>query len=188
MSPLRRRGPVREPRPVWLILCEGTVTERLYLRDLQSRTAVQLVVEPCSGNPLTKIQQAKKRWKENPGVWERVWCVTDVDDHTEEVKRAEASIRDLKWLNLAISNPCIELWALLHFEDQFAWISSKSAQDRFEKHCPGYLRKKHLPAKQLFEREHKALERARKLTPGANPSTGIPDLIEALLAEGRRRG
>jgi RloB-like protein len=187
MSPLRRRAPVRQPRTVWLVLCEGRVTEKEYFLSFKRRTSIELDVRDCSGGPLTLVKQAKRLWQEAPGTWDHVWCVFDVDDRSREVKQAEDIARRARWLSLAISNPCIELWSLLHFQEQNAWISQEAVQKLLEKYCPGYLPKKRLPVERLFELEPQAIARARKLTPGKNPSTGIPDLIEALLATGRNR-
>lgn len=188
MAPHRRRPPAKPPRPVWLVLCEGRVTEEQYFLGFRRRTDLVLEIQHCSGGPLIQVKQAKRRWEEAPKTWDRVWCVFDVDDRPQEVKQAEDLARSVSWLSLAVSNPCIELWALLHFQEQTGWLSGGTAQRLFEQHCPGYLPKKRLPIERLFELEPQAIARARKLTLGENPSTGIPDLIEALLAAPRDRG
>lgn len=189
MSPLRRRAPVRQPRAVWLVLCEGRVTEKEYFLSFKRRTSIELDIRDCSGGPLTLVKQAKRLWREARGTWDHVWCVFDVDDRSREVKQAEEMARTAQWLSLAISNPCIELWALLHFEKHSGALTTKQAQRRLENlHLPDYRRGKRLPPEILTPLEAGAIARARKLTPGENPSTGIPHLIEALLAKGRNRG
>ncbi|WP_278319566.1 RloB family protein [Clostridium tepidiprofundi] len=56
---------------------------------------------------------------------DRVWCVFDVDinyntnraiqSKIEEIQKAK-KIADKNKIKLGISNPCFELWYLLHFE------------------------------------------------------------------------
>lgn len=189
-APRRSKKRILE-REAWLILCEGQ-TEVDYFREFQSRAeTVRLHFGKCSGGPKTMVQEAIRRWKGSRSQhdFDRVWCVADVDDHLPElVDQACRLAETCPGVRLVVSNPCIELWALLHFQEQTARISQEAAQRLLEKCCPGYLPKKRLPVEPLFELEPVAIAHARKLTPGKNPSTGIPDLIEALLAKGRNRG
>lgn len=53
--------------------------------------------------------------------YDEVWCVFDIDDHPK-IADARQQARD-NGIDLAISNPCFELWVLLHFQDQRAHIS-----------------------------------------------------------------
>jgi hypothetical protein len=58
--------------------------------------------------------------------WDEIWCVFDEDSHprlAEAVAKAE-----LHGINLAVSSPCLELWFVLHFQDQTAFIERRSAQ------------------------------------------------------------
>jgi hypothetical protein len=125
---LRRRKPFREPKPRILIVCEGTRTEPEYFTDLRNRerSLVELVIE-AGGTPKTLVERAvalkkesKRQAKKDPNLgYEHVWCVFDVDEHPY-VAEAQQQARDNK-IDVAISNPCFELWALLHFQDQHAW-------------------------------------------------------------------
>ena len=58
---LRRRGPVRDPRWRFTIICEGQNTEPAYFRALQATVQdalVLLVIEPAAGVPMTIAQRA----------------------------------------------------------------------------------------------------------------------------------
>jgi hypothetical protein len=92
-------------------------------------------------------------------------------------------------INLAISNPCIELWFILHFEDHAAFIKRQKAQDRSEAllGCSKALSESALSA--LAERYDQARRRAVKLdekhegdgsSPGTNPSSGVWRLIDVI--------
>ena len=59
-------------------------------------------------------------------TWDQVWCVFDRDDHPgfeDAITRAEANE-----INIAVSNPCLELWFVIHFQDQTAFIDGSAAQ------------------------------------------------------------
>jgi len=56
-----------------------------------------------------------RREKEVNLLYNSVWCVFDVDDHPR-VADARQMAAD-NGIELAISNPCFELWLLLHFRD-----------------------------------------------------------------------
>lgn len=78
-----------------------------------------------------------------------------------------------------MSNPCFEVWLILHFADCAAGISSpKAAAEKLRRHLPGYA-KGTLDFASLAERVDKAVERAKALGPG-NPSTDMWKLVEVV--------
>ena len=95
-------------------------------------------------------------------------------------------------IRLAISNPCFELWALLHFQDHTAYIERKDARRRLKRHLPQY--DKALPFARLHLSYADAVQRAQELErrrkdagdPGGNPSTGVHKLTEQIRAGGKR--
>ncbi|MFN7962807.1 MAG: RloB family protein [Thermoanaerobaculia bacterium] len=185
MAALRRRRPFLEPRPVWLVLCEGRVTERQYLRAWRSRSKAVLAVESCSGGALTMVRQGIRRKREARDSFDRVWCVTDADHLPAEQLREASLLASRGRVELLISNPCFELWALLHFEVCQAHLTVDEACRRLRTHLPGYDKK--LPFDLLASGYSVAAERARKLDPsgeGLNPSTTVYRLTEALRESG----
>jgi hypothetical protein len=113
--------------------------------------------------------------------------VFDIDEHPN-VAQAVALARDND-IQLAISNPCLELWFILHFEDQTAWIDRKVAQDRSQDllscgkvltpEAFGLLRERHDAAAARAQ----ALDEKHRLDgspPGENPSSSVWRLIEAI--------
>jgi hypothetical protein len=110
--------------------------------------------------------------------------VTDVDTHERLPKaRALAARNDI---SMAISDPCFELWLLLHFADRSAFLSSAEAQKALTTHMKDY--KKNPACDQLIGRYEAARERALKLCAAdgcdqdANPSTHMWTLIDALIS------
>ncbi|MEO6195139.1 MAG: RloB family protein [Thermoanaerobaculia bacterium] len=118
-----------------------------------------------------------------------VWCVFDVDEHPHLLD-ARQKARD-NGIDLAVSNPCFELWALLHFQDQTAHLERDEARRRLKEHIRGYG--KALPFQRLHPTYSEAVQRAQNLDrrreeaqdSGGNPSTGVYQLTEIIREGGR---
>lgn len=179
------------------MICGGEETEPGYFRDLKESSKnplVKVLIEGRKDAPknlvplaIRKKNEAEKRSRERGSVflrYDEVWCVLDVDTHDRLPEVRELASRE--GVELAISNPCFELWALLHFQDQNAVLSTKEAQTFLRKHLPGY--KKILPFAKLMPFYEVAVQRARKLearSGDGNPSTGVYRLTELIRTEGR---
>jgi RloB-like protein len=194
---LRRRAPTREPKRRFLIVCEGEITEPFYFKELRHllRSPLELVVLP-GDTPKTLVERAAqeknsaerdaRRGKDENLKYDETWCVFDVDEHPF-LAEAQQQARDND-INVAISNPCFELWAVLHFQDQRAHIDRRAVQGLCRLHIPRY--EKRLPCADLLHRYDDALRRAVDLeqwhqlrgTPGNNPSTGVHRLTEKIKA------
>ena len=201
---LRRRPARVEPRERILIVCEGEVTEPGYFRGLKHdlRAApVTIEINDQSGVPKTLVERAvelkkaaearAKRERNAYLRYDQVWCVFDVDAHPnlpEALQQAKAN-----GIRIALSNPCFELWILLHFQDQRAHLERKAAAHACRKHLPRY--RKGVAYDALKDRYAEALQRARDLADwqekrgngGANPSTGVYLLTEVLQVLGKKR-
>ena len=183
---LRRRRPFRNPLPRVLIVCEGTRTEPGYFHDLRhtERIPIELEISP-GGVPKTLVQravqlknaaqkEAKIRQDENL-LYDDIWCVFDIDEHPA-VPDGKRQARDNE-INLAISNPCFELWILLHFRDQRAHIDRTVVRRECIKYLPDYEKK--IPFSMLHPNYDEAVQRALALDAwqqtrggeGSNPST-----------------
>jgi len=123
-----RRPPFRDPKPTVLIVCEGDVTEPEYFLGFRSacrNTRVKIRIADTHGVPMTLVETAKgykseaeeeaAREKDDNLAYDSVWCVFDIDEHPH-VPEARQMARD-SGIYLAVSNPCFELWLLLHFRD-----------------------------------------------------------------------
>jgi hypothetical protein len=199
---LRRRGPVRDPLPLILIVCEGAVTEPQYLegfRIAQGANTVRVHIKAPGGDPKASVETAVKLMEEAADSarrerdanlrYDEVWCVFDVDEHPrlEEARRAA----DATGVRLAISNPSFELWLLLHSVDQMAALSRKRASELLKKHLPRYA--KHVRFEDLAGGYDDAARRAAVLdnrhsragTEGGNPSSGVYRLTERIREFGK---
>lgn len=199
---LRRRRPFAEPRPRVLVCCEGKVTEPSYFNGLKQREHNNLLhveVQPGGMAPKTLVDYAvdlkdgagakARREKDDNLKYDEVWAVFDVDAH-EHVPEAKQKA-NANQIRLAISNPCFELWLLLHFQDQRAHIERRQAQSACRSHMPGY--EKEVPFELVYPHHQEAVGRAVALEewqdqqgrPGGNPSTGVHLLTERIRELGR---
>lgn len=125
--PARRRA-TREPRRRLLVVCEGSRTEPQYIRGFERHVrnaTVEIEIPSEHGDPRRVVETAKefaRRAQEaatrqgDPFLaFDEVWCVFDCDDH-ERFDEAVSMARDND-LELAVSNPCVDLWLLLHFRE-----------------------------------------------------------------------
>jgi hypothetical protein len=197
----RRRRAFREPLPRLLIVCEGQKTEPLYFQYLRRRVRSVLVeIDDRSGVPKTLVERAVARVKEANAAaksmrdvfqkFDEVWCVFDVDAHPRlPDAKQQASAHGIQ---LAISNPCFELWALIHYQDHTRYESGSEVVRLLKVHVPMYG--KVLPCDELELRYRDAVLRARVLDQrvrsglsDGNPSTGVHILTERIRALGRQQ-
>ena len=199
---LVRRGPTREPLPLVLVVCEGEVTEPQYInafRLAHGANTVRVRVEAPGGDPQALVERAVKlrdeaavravREGDENVAFDEVWCVLDVDEHA---RLGEArTVAEQAAIRLAISNPCFELWLVLHFADHGAHLNAKRTTELLKKHFPGY--EKHVRFESLSPGYADAVRRAAALdqrhakagTDGGNPSTGVYRLTERIREFGK---
>lgn len=157
------------------------------------RIPVDLEISP-GGTPKTLVERAAELKREANrkansrndvnSRYDEVWCVFDIDEHpfVPDAKQ-QAQQHQIK---VAISNPCFELWVLLHFQDQQAHIERGAVQHLCRQYLPGYS--KRLPYEQLAPLYDQARRRAGDLAAwqatrggeGSNPSTAVYKLTERI--------
>ena len=121
----------------------------------------------------------------------------DRDEHPrfDEAKNMAAG-NDVR---LAISDPCFELWAILHYQECDAPLTRQECQRTLEELHPDYEsrgRKVFDDPKVIESKYRDAVERARSSfarreeegDPGGNPSTTVHHLTEHILCVVARSG
>ncbi len=194
-----RRTRQRTSRRTILVFTEGEKTEEQYLsawhRKCRDRIAIK--VDSFHGVPLSLVNKAVETQKTETrdqrrghgSAYDEIWCMFDIDSHP----KVPEAIQKAKTYNigLAISNPCIELWFILHFEGQTAYLTSHDAQSRsFE--LLGCRKNLSSQAVDLLCNNYEdALERAQLLDTkhygdgsplGSNPSSSVWTLINLIRA------
>jgi RloB-like protein len=194
---LKRKVAIRRPRKTLLVFCEGEKTEPQYLEALKRQpsvrdvAAVDLRVETGHGGsvPRTLVSlaaDARSRAIDEEGEIDEFWCVFDVEWPRNHPRLGEA-VRQAREndIRLAVSNPCFELWLILHFQDCGKWLENDDAR-RLRRQHDGSS-DKNLDAAKYMPLINNAVRRAVDLAkrhqrdgavfPHDNPSSGMHLLI-----------
>ena len=193
---LGRRQPSKALSARLWVYCEGKNTEPAWLDWLNQRLrGVLLEIVPVAacgvpktlvGRAVEKAREIRKRGRADMAARDEVWVVFDRDEHPE-VPSALLQARD-NGLGVAFSNPCFELWPLLHVGDHSAWSERGALQSRLRAAHPRYNHDKgaRIEWDQLFPAHGDALRRAiqihlRAIGAGdhlTNPTTTAWMLVE----------
>lgn len=163
----------REPKQRYLLVCEGVITEPAYFRGYErwlKESTLEIEIADERGTPMTLVEIAlermrtankeAKRQRDAFLRYDQVWCVFDVDEHPY-IPEAKALARQ-HGINMAISNPCFELWLLLHHREQPGAQHRHKLQAMMKEYVAGY--DKHIDFAQSFEPHiNQALDRAQRL-------------------------
>ena len=180
----KRRSKGKSIRPTFFVFCEGQ-TEEAYVKYLRSKYRLPIDIDPnVAGLGITNEHIARYKKDKITDSKDKNYLMYDLD-RADILERLE-TIKDATILS---SNPCIEIWFLLHCINQKAEINSADCCKALAKHIPNY--KKGAIRKELQEKlETAGLDagkRAAKLNNRGNPSTEIPLLIKDLEAEAAHR-
>ena len=148
---LKRKTAHRQPKRRFILYCEGKNTEPAYFAAISRRCDSLLVrIERIAGAgvPLVLAEKAALRAQELGLTGEtqgkidsfeendEVWAVFDRDNHPnfeEAVKLCSKSK-----VGVARSNPCFEVWLILHLSDYDRPGNSKDAQKALKEFMPNY--------------------------------------------------
>ena len=175
----------RKSNKLILIICEGKDTETAYFENFNSKyTKVQVKIADKSSkgknkgkatNPENLVKKAvtyRKEYQIDENTGDRVWCVFDIDiNHNNnnavqskinEIQNAK-KISDKNKIRLGMSNPCFELWYLLHFEYTTANMRSYSdVQKKLSKYIKEYDKTKDVYSL-LKDKINTAIKNSQKL-------------------------
>jgi hypothetical protein len=180
-------------------VCEGEVTEPTYIRGFRDwcrNPLVHVTIAKDHGVPRTVVQIAKEqklnaaedaRKQDDENLdYDEVWAVYDVDAHPNMNDAWQMAVDN--GIQLAISNPCFELWILLHFRESPGAHHRHAVQKMVAEFIPGY---KKTPGFELLRPGYAdAVIRAKRLDAaaesvgegGRNPTTGVYKLMESIRA------
>jgi len=195
----RRPLPQRPKRRSILVLTEGTKTEPDYIKHWyrKYRAHLSVVIEGIGVDPRSLVdrgieehREAAQEEKRGRGhAYSSVWVVFDHDEHPDVVNQVVRARQ--AGLRVAFSNPCIELWFLLHFQDQTAYIERHAAQRQVSNHLSEGKAISEQDFDQLSRNHGIAMGRAISLermhtgngsSPSENPSSTVWQLIEDICA------
>lgn len=125
-SKYKRKTTVRDPYKKIVIAMEGNKTEPKYFEEVKkkfkaSTLNIILLNRDNTDNrsaPIHVIKQLNSYKKDNRFLrTDELWLVIDKDRWTEEQLHIVASQCSINRYNLGLSNPCFELWLVLHYEN-----------------------------------------------------------------------
>lgn len=209
LADLARQQAKRESYDKVLIVCEGTKTEPNYLNEIKDElklSTANVSIAPSPGSdPLSVVehaetlvkQQARQKHLDN---YDRVFCVFDKDEHEEHGNRYSKALNKISQINIKgvafsaiTSNPCFEVWPVLHFELRtapFLPTSKRTAAQEVVHHLsqylPGYEKGRQGLYSQIKGQTKQAITFAKRLeqqnqrSGSDNPSTQMHDLVEYL--------
>jgi hypothetical protein len=198
---LVRRGPIKNPKIKITLVCEGKVTEPEYFSELArycgSLLSVSLVIERGAGVPQSILEKARELIG-NPaddfGQSDQVWAVFDRDEHPKVDRAIDEA--HAAGIYVAYSNPCFELWVVLHFRDYDAPVSRRDIQRVLRSLMPGYdpRRSKKITFSEIedeveaAERRAEAMDlrRARERSSRGNPCSSVYKLTREIRKHGRK--
>jgi hypothetical protein len=178
---LRRTTGTVEQRRSILIGTNGKVTEIEYLKGLKSESWVRpraaIVFENSAPVELVRIL-ARRASRDD---YDEVWCVCDVDEFDPGPAGSEAGRLGVQ---LAWSQPCFEVWLILHKEDFSAFIENAEKCGARLARILGSWDKTRLRFADFRDGVEDASRRAQALgePPSANPSTAMWKIVETFKA------
>jgi len=191
----RKTGNRKEYATV-LIVCEGQKTERIYFNRYKERKS-GLRIETQNSNitdPANLVKFALRQIEKydlDLDNGDQVWCVFDTDRNTDENIRKAESLAGTK-VKLCLSNPCFEIWYLIHFGYFNNTISTAELQRKLKTYIKDYEKTKDCFNLLLAKRDD-AIKYAKKLnqehqtaktkllSTKSNPSTQVVQLVEYIL-------
>ncbi len=193
-----------EAIPLFIIACGGH-SEAIYFEELvKGRDDIRvLALRPLTpqqsrdahdlSSPLQTVERALKQLEVEDS--DDVWIVLDVDHHFKKGHRTGTeralALCSQQAFSVVFSNPCFELWILLHTEEVLApWKGCKEVVSHIRTKWKNTERrgygKKDFDFDLLHPLIRDAIGRAKRLcgnstqTPPANPGTDVHLLLEAL--------
>lgn len=177
----RRFVKKKTPREIFLVICEGE-TEREYVEMLKLHYRLPVTIKTkISGSKIS--QRLVSQYLDDLGVGKedscRVFFLYDAD--------VEGIIDRLTKLSgtLILSNPCVELWYMLHVKDYRKQVDSNgmvrelaASHEVWGNYQKGLLSR--CQSKFLVERCTRASARARQQEWHNNPSSNMYVLLEAM--------
>ena len=167
----------KQMKPNFFVFCEGK-TEIAYIKFLRSLYRVPIQVIPKKGKSnISKddIENSKRDYVTTNQ--DKTFLMFDLDvagvlEHLQKIPDAE----------LLVSNPCVELWFLLHYQEQKSKLTSKKCIQKLQSFTKDY--KKGVLSEEeknvLAVNRDVAIKRAILLEEYDNPSTTIYRLLELL--------
>ena len=144
---LKRKNGKLEQRSRFLIYAEGSVSEAIYVNGVKGdlgRSGPGIELGRTHGEPLGLVRSAishKEREQQLGDSFNQVWCIFDVEAPEPHASFNQAvELARQHNIRCGITNPCFELWLILHFEECHGWLTTDQACRHLANLSSGYDR------------------------------------------------
>ena len=138
---------------------------------------------------VTEARDAQRRDAEAKDQQVEYWCVFDVEapEPHRGLNDAIQMARD-NGIHIAVSNPCFELWLILHYAEHPRWLDTQSARSTRRQHdgssgqgldTGAYMQRREV-ATSRAQRLAETHDRDEKGIPDNNPSSSVYRLLQAV--------
>lgn len=179
MAKRYRQSKGKEIRPVYFVFCEGE-SEEAYITYIRSKYRVPIEIKSKVARSRINqkfVNRVLKSFTRHEN--DKTFLFYDLD-----VPEMLSRLLSIHGVILLVSNPCLELWYILHTCNHSAESTSQQILGQLDRICHGYkkgsicVRLNH----GLTTGEDQACIRAKRLTSFNNPSTTVYRLIEEIRA------
>lgn len=180
---------------MFVIATEDTYAPKQYFAELrQPRVVIEVVETRNDGSAAMHVVSRLKKVVDDAkkfGEWaedDQFWVLLDTDHWTQpsHVASFSKAIKEAKesGFEVAVSNPCFELWLLLHVAEAVSPLNAQAVEKQLRAALGSYS-KTNVPADKLMPLISQAIERAKKLDVGEagwpqSVGTQVHLLVEAI--------
>ncbi len=195
----KKKSGSRRQKPIILIIAEGkNVTESQYFRSLQNKNSeynIKVLIPGHITDPVGLKERIEKFWRENDMDEEKgdlAFIVLDLDCDAEKAKLIKRLSAQDKISKFVVSNPCFEVWFLLHFRySTKEYHNSAEVVRDLRNFIPDYEKNTEV-SPVIKESLQNACRNAKKLekyfeelkydwpSEKCNPRTDVPKIIDAI--------
>jgi len=187
------RAKKRKQRDIVIIVCQGKRTEPNYFEHFKGGSNFVLYIKKRAEDPISLMEYAKYL-RENEfdfGPKDKIFCVYDIDSTSEEALKKARAKASQYGISSCISNPCFELWYLLHFIYSTSCLNSYTdVKAELLKYIKDYEKSRDVH-NLLISKQINAINNAKKLEKHhtrseiksirmRNPSTQVYEVVEYL--------
>lgn len=149
------------------VVVEGkNKTERLYLNHFKSRfeNFSLNIIDSEETDALNMVKRANRFWKENDLSYkhDHLFVLLDIDANLNKYLLTEKLQKEYPHIDIVTSNPCIEVWYLLHYRYTTQYMSSPECIKKLRHELPNYSKNKDI-YNQLMPNFQNALDNLEKL-------------------------
>lgn len=195
----KRDSFIKTPKPLLLLIAEGrNVTETQYFRQFQQQHSsfnIKILTPGSATDPEKMLETLERYWKQYDMSYARGdqgYVVLDLDCNEEKAHLINKLENGNKIARFIVSNPCFEIWFVLHYRfSTHVYSDGNEVIKDLKKYIPEYQKNSDVTGA-LSGKLDTAMENARKLVDyyeemgyqwpsnKCNPRTDVPEIIHEI--------